>query len=167
MFSLNSTTVRPNAPLAAPPAPRRGHAGWWIAGGLGLALYLLAVWFDWLPWLRGWRTYPEGWSWGTYPLPPLARFLPVPAWMTVLGGAVLLGTRLLPVAARGVRARVGRDLVLVLLVLSSYGLQIALLGLKDANAQRLLVERVTNRVFTSYFTLAAAPTTHLSTFFAD
>ncbi|HEX6606944.1 MAG TPA: hypothetical protein VF276_08530, partial [Chloroflexia bacterium] len=98
---------------------------------------------------------------------PLARFLPVLAWMAVLGGAVLLGTRLLPVAARGVRAGVGRALVLVLLVLSSYGLQVGLLGLKDANPQRLLVERVTNRVFTSYFTLAAAPTTHLSTFFRD
>jgi hypothetical protein len=167
MLSLNSTTVRPNAPRAAPPATRRGHAGWWVAGGLGLALYLPAVWFDWLPWLRGWRTYPEGWNWGTYPIPPLARFLPVLAWMAVLCGAVLLGTRLLPVAARGVRARVGRALVLALLVLSSYGLQIALLGLKDAKPQRHLVVRVTKRVFTSYFTLAAAPTTHLSTFFRD
>src|SRR5919204_2898222 len=57
---------------------------------LGLAAYVLAVWFDWLPWLRGWGNYPQGWTWSTYPKPPLDRFLPVVLPIAGIWAVVLL-----------------------------------------------------------------------------
>ena len=47
---------------------------------------------------------------------------------------------------------------LVVLVLLGYGLELGLLGLKAENPNQLLVDRVTNRVFTGYFNLAASAT---------
>ena len=130
----------------------------------GLALYGLAVWFDWWPGLRGWRNYPEGWTWPLYPAPPPERFGPVLGWIAFVGALLWLAERRI---ATGPGARWGTALALAGLVVGGYGLQVSLLGLKAANPQQLLVERVTSRVFTSYFTLAASPGTNFHTFFRD
>ena len=159
------TLNRPPA-LGAPAALRRRR---WLllgAGTLALACYVLAIWFDWLPWLRGWGGYPTGWSRGTYPVPPAARFLAPLGWIVVVALAVFLGARLVTGAGRSANAP-ATAAVLGLLVVGSYGLQLGLLGLKAENPQQLLIERVTSRVFTSYFTLAASPGTHLDTFFHE
>src|SRR3954451_14308606 len=73
----------------------------------GLGLYALAVWFDWLPWLRGWRNYPEGWTWRTFPAPPLDSFVPVLVAIAGIWAAVLLAERAYH-APRVIRARAGK-----------------------------------------------------------
>src|SRR5919201_1608585 len=125
---------------------------------VGLAAYALAVWFDWLPWLRGWGNYPQGWTWRTYPEPPLERFVPVALaiagiWAVVVLAELGYGAPWLPYARVG--NRTVKAFYLVVIVLLGYALQIGLLGLKGDNPQRLLVERETNRVFAGYFNLAA------------
>ncbi|MFL5731660.1 MAG: hypothetical protein ACJ78Q_00550 [Chloroflexia bacterium] len=134
----------------------------------GLGLYALAVWFDWLPWLRGWRQYPEGWTWRTYPVPPMERFEPVVLAVIGIWSAVLLAE--LGHSApwqhnRSTGNGVVVALYLVVMIVLGYALQMGLLGLKAANAQQLLVERETNRVFSGYFNLAAS-TNDASTFFS-
>src|SRR3954451_12028824 len=99
----------------------------------GLGLYALAVWFDWLPWLRGWRQYPEGWTWRTYPVPPMERFEPVVLAVIGIWSAVLLAE--LGHSApwqhnRSTGNGVVVALYLVVMIVLGYALQMGLLGLK-------------------------------------
>jgi hypothetical protein len=121
------------------------------AGLFALVGYCLALWFDWLPDLRGWHNYPEGWTWPTYPLPPLERFVPVLCFAAAIWCAVRLAERLAG------RARV-KALFLALLVLLGFGFQLSLMGFKSANPVGLLVERVAHRHVTSYFAFASRVT---------
>src|SRR4051794_27397319 len=101
-----------------------------LAAGLltvPLLLYCLAVLNDWLPDLRGWHNYPDGWTWPTYPFPPLQRFiLPlgsiVGIWLAVVVAEFLQG--------KALARRVLTPLFILALVIFGYALQIGLLGLK-------------------------------------
>jgi hypothetical protein len=126
---------------------------------VGLVLYCLAVWFDWLPWLRGWGNYPQGWTWALYPQPPLVSFAPVVAAIAAIWAGITLAEfsyRAPWMTRNPADTRAVQFLFLVLMVFLGYALQLGLLGLKSDNPNRLLVERVTNRVFTGYFNLAAS-----------
>ena len=128
----------------------------------GLLLYWVAVWNDWLPWLRGWGNYPQGWTWRTFPVPPLERFLPLVGviaaiWATIIFAELSYGAPWLANRPAGNRTVVA--VYLVLMVLLGWGLQLGLLGLKAGNPNQLLVERVTNRTFGGYFNHAASAST--------
>jgi hypothetical protein len=151
---------------------RRANRLTWSAtapavGCVLLALYLAAVWYDWLPLLRGWRLYPEGWTWPLNDLPPWPRFVPAVAiaaavWALVLGAE--RASRAAWFATTQAGARALKVLFLSFLVLLGYAWQLALLGFKSDNPYGLIVQRVSSRHFTSYFSFAAgAP--DLSTLF--
>jgi hypothetical protein len=124
----------------------------------GLLLYCTAVWFDFLPWLRGWRDYPQGWTWKTYPAPPAERFIPALLTIAALWALVLTTEHVASSAWAKGRRRRGVVVLsyLVILVALGYSLQMSLLGLKSDNPDRLLVERVTDRLFSGFFSLAAS-----------
>ena len=139
-----------------------------IVGWLLLALYCCAVLFEWWPWLRGWGNFPEGWTWPLYGSSPI-RFIPVICIVAAIWAVVSVAefAYLVPMWSAGRQARNGLIGVLFLLamIILGYGLQLSMLGLKSDSANRLLVERVTNRVFTGYFTLAAGSPS-IDTFFS-
>jgi hypothetical protein len=130
-----------------------------VLSWVGLAVYALAVWFDWLPWLRGWHNYPEGWTWRIFPTPPLESFVPVILAVAGIWATALLAERVYH-APRRTHSRPGRATICalysLLLIVLGYALQLGLLGLKAASPNQLLVERETNRVFSGYFNLAAS-----------
>jgi hypothetical protein len=115
-----------------------------------LAWYLIAIWHDLAPWLRGWRRYPDGWSW---------RFLEtVPRWdrfsTAVLGAGVIAGSLFWLNRCAGSAARSRILLGLAMLVLGTYVLQVGTLGLKLSSPHALLVQRVLDEDFTGYFQAA-------------
>jgi hypothetical protein len=115
-----------------------------------LAWYLIAIWHDLAPWLRGWKRYPDGWSW---------RYLEtVPRWdrftTAVLGVGAIAGA--LVWLSRASASRFGARIVLGLavLMLGAYVLQLGTLGLKLSSPHALLVQRVLNEDFTGYYQAA-------------
>lgn len=115
-----------------------------------LAAYLLTIWFDWAPWLRGWQSYPVGWSWEYIrKWPPQERYI-APLAITSLGAVLLWywDRR----GSRGSRARTA--LCLAALVIVAYALQLSAMGLKEANLNRSLLDRVLSNSFTGFFTAA-------------
>ena len=126
--------------------------------GLLFLFYLAAIWFDWWPGLRGWGNYPQGWTWPTYPLPPWERFVPViiiiAAIWSVISLTEISQRTLLPMGSQGNRTI--KATFLVGMIALGFAFQMSLLGLKAENPSALLFQRVTNRVFTGYFTLAAS-----------
>src|SRR5215207_8852267 len=115
--------------------------------GLILLIYLAAVWSDWQPWLRGWLSYPEGWSW------PYVRRAPPPIRYVspLLLGAI--GAFLLWLAFRRRGSLRGLPLVICLTALVTWGYvwQLGLLGLKSESPNQLLIARITDENFTGYF----------------
>jgi hypothetical protein len=119
-----------------------------------LAWYLIAIWYDLAPWLRGWKRYPEGWSW---------RFLEtVPRWdrfsTAALGVAPIAGGMIWLHRVSGYNSRVRTVLGLAVLVLGTYVLQLGTLGLKLSSPHALLVQRVLDEDFTGYFQAAKSVT---------
>jgi hypothetical protein len=131
-------------------------------GVIALVLYCAAIWWDWLPWLRGWLTYPEGWSWASVRrAPPLSRYL-APLLCVGLGALLIWGFQ------RRVERRRGWSvgLALAALVLCGYVWQLGLLGLKSETPSQLLVSRMSDENFTGYFT-AAQRVPEFRSFFRD
>lgn len=159
---MSGRTTSPGKPAS----PSRAPAGERVALGAMLGtvvvvlftLYLLAVWFDWLPRLRGWENYPLGWTWLTYPLPPAERFIPV--LVSILGIWLVISLTEMSQGARQAAGTTGRRTVKALYLIGMVALgvvlQMSLLGLKSANVSALLLERVTSRSFTGYFNQAAS-----------
>jgi hypothetical protein len=111
-----------------------------------LAWYLVAIWFDLAPWLRGWKRYPDGWSW---------RFLEtVPRWDRFLSAGLGLGIIAAGLASLTRRTRWGTVLGLAVLIAGVYVLQIGTLALKLSSPNALLVQRVLDEDFTGYLKAA-------------
>lgn len=158
------------APVSAPPRPAVYALplfGWRtiaLSAGLAAALlaYGLAIWFDWLPWLRGYKTYPDGWSWRYLSdFPPASRFI-APLVLLAAGWAVV---RFMERRAE----RAGRwPVVLGLgaLVLLGWAFELTLLHLKYGRGHQLLTSRVLDSEFTGYFG-AALGVSSLDAFVSD
>lgn len=130
--------------------------------GMALALYLVSIWFDWAPWLRGWKKYPDGWSW---------RFLEtVPRWDRFLPAGLGLGIgalALLGLARRGTaRSRWRIGVGLLVLVAGVHMLELGTLALKLSRPNTLLVNRILDEDFTGYFQAAQSVQSH-EEFFTD
>ena len=126
--------------------------------GAALALYCLAVWHDWLPWLRGWHEYPEGWTWPTFDIPPQERFTSIlvtigAIWATILAAERISRVKWVAKRPGAVYAVIGAFFALMIVL--GVTLQMGLLGLKANNANALLFQRITSRHFTSYFSFGA------------
>jgi hypothetical protein len=120
-----------------------------VLAGL-LAWYLIAIWHDLAPWLRGWKRYPDGWSW---------KFLEtVPRWdrftTAVLGAGVIVGSLAWLNRSADSAARRRVFLGLAMLVLGTYVLQVGTLGLKLSSPNALLVQRILDEDFTGYYQAA-------------
>jgi len=158
---LTETPADATALTRVAPSPRASAGVRALLGAGALALlflYCLALWYDWLPWLRGWGNYPEGWTWPTYAVPPLERFLPAfsivaAIWIAVLATEWLLG-RLQARQARCTEKSL-RLIFLGVLVLLGAVFQLTLIGLRAEVPLGVLFERVNNRHVTSYFTFAS------------
>jgi hypothetical protein len=109
--------------------------------------------------LRGWSVYPEGWFW--------PKLVPAPFthWLALIGLGLLgaIGLRLLE--RRAPQSRGTTALVLVGLVAFGYAIELGTLWLKSPNVEQLLLERITDRDFTGYFS-SASNIGDLSAFFA-
>ncbi len=115
-----------------------------------LAWYLIAIWYDLAPWLRGWKKYPDGWSWRFLEtVPRLDRFITAGLGVTVIVTALLW---LLRGPQRN--AHWHTALGLAVLVIGVHVLEVGTLALKLSSPHALLVNRVLNEDFTGYFKAA-------------
>jgi hypothetical protein len=150
-------------------AGRRAGWRWKGLAVAGLGLWGLAVWMDWPPptadryagaagvgapiWakaqaLRGWGTYPDGWFW------PLIAPAPPERWALLLGVGLLTGLALWRWERRPPSGGGATALAVAGLVLAGYLLQLGGLWLKHPNPNQLLLDRITNKAFTGYFSTA-------------
>lgn len=122
----------------------------WILFGL-TAAFLLAVWVDATPLLRGPAPFPPEWRWPLNEQRPLAL-----DGLTLLSALVLIGL-LLATGRAWKRPHVAARAVLILAAIGGLGLQLGLLSSTHANgALAAAIWRTDNPTFTGYFTVAAS-----------
>ncbi|MFN0072719.1 MAG: hypothetical protein ACKVVP_14645, partial [Chloroflexota bacterium] len=109
-----------------------------------LAWYLVAIWFDLAPWLRGWKKYPDGWSWRFLEtVPRLDRFSTAATGIAFIGAALVWLTR---TGESGPLWRLWA--ALTLLVIGAHTLEVGTLALKLSSPHALLVNRILDEDFT-------------------
>jgi hypothetical protein len=99
--------------------------------------------------LRGWSLYPEGWYWPKIPPAPLGR------WILVICLGLFSGIGIYWLERRRKQGLQYNPLfALAALITIGFFLQLGTLWLKSSNPEQLLLDRITDRNFTGYFSSA-------------
>lgn len=123
-----------------------------LALAAGVAVFLVLVATDAVPWLRGPAPYPPEWQWEYRALPTSRR----PLW-AALSAAALLG--LIALSGRPWAIRRPRRALAVLLAgatVGGFSYQLGLLDLEPGRAMPTLLARTVSRTDTSYYTVAVS-----------
>lgn len=123
------------------------------AATLLTALFVVAVAYDWTPYLRGPAPWPDEWRWGLRESPPARGPWAALGWTALLAGAMVAA----PQAVARLR-RTGIAITAVAIIIAGFGLQLALLSIEGgASGTDLLFQRIRSASFTSVHTVAVHP----------